>query len=298
MTYPARPSALGRQRAAFAALIVCVAMGIRHTFGLFLTPMSMEHQWSREVFSFALALQNLMWGATQPFAGFLADRYGARRVLWGASILYALGLLGMAYASTGSGLAASAGLLIGAAQSGCTYSVVFAAMGALVPATRAAGHGRGRRGRLLRPVPDDSGGIEPDRRHGLVRHPAGVRRRRAADHAAGRRADPRLVAAATKGQTGREALHEAARKGLPAAQPGLFRLRLPGGVHRRAFPHLPARQGPRPRGRHDLPGADRPVQRVRQLRRRPPRQPRPKRLLLSAIYAARSVSSRSSSGCR
>jgi MFS family permease len=88
---------------AFAALIVCVAMGIRHTFGLFLTPMSMEHQWSREVFSFALALQNLMWGATQPFAGFLADRFGARRVLWGASILYALGLLGMAYSSTGTG---------------------------------------------------------------------------------------------------------------------------------------------------------------------------------------------------
>ncbi|MBK8763022.1 MAG: MFS transporter [Sulfuritalea sp.] len=123
---------------AFAALIVCVAMGIRHTFGLFLTPMSMEHQWNREVFSFALALQNLMWGATQPFAGFLADRYGARRVLWGASAMYALGLLGMAYASTGTGLAASAGLLIGAAQSGCTYSVVFAALGALVPESRRA----------------------------------------------------------------------------------------------------------------------------------------------------------------
>ncbi|MDP2821785.1 MAG: MFS transporter [Sulfuritalea sp.] len=111
-------------------------MGIRHSFGLFLTPMSMEHQWSREVFSFALALQNLMWGATQPFAGFLAHRFGARRVLWGASILYTLGLIGMAYASTGSGLAASAGLMIGAAQSGCTYSVVFAALGALVPAAR------------------------------------------------------------------------------------------------------------------------------------------------------------------
>ena len=120
----------------YAALIVCVAMGIRHTFGLFLTPMSMEHQWSREVFSFALALQNLMWGATQPFAGWLADRFGARRVLWGASVLYALGLLGMAWAATGSGLAATAGLMIGAAQSGCTYSVVFAAMGRLVPDAR------------------------------------------------------------------------------------------------------------------------------------------------------------------
>ena len=85
---------------------------------------------------FALALQNLVWGATQPFAGWLADRFGARRVLWGASGLYALGLLGMAYASTGSGLAASAGLLIGAAQSGCTYSVVFAALGAMGPEAR------------------------------------------------------------------------------------------------------------------------------------------------------------------
>ena len=120
----------------YAALIVCVATGIRHTFGLFLTPMSMEHQWSREVFSFALALQNLMWGASQPFAGWLADRFGARRVLWSASVLYALGLLGMAWAATGSGLAATAGLMIGAAQSGCTYSVVFAAMGRLVPDAR------------------------------------------------------------------------------------------------------------------------------------------------------------------
>jgi MFS family permease len=120
----------------YASLIVCVSMGIRHTFGLFLTPMSMEHQWSREVFSFALALQNLLWGATQPFAGWLADRFGARRVLWGASVLYALGLLGMAWASTGSGLAATAGLMIGAAQSGCTYSVVYAAMGRLLPAEK------------------------------------------------------------------------------------------------------------------------------------------------------------------
>jgi len=49
-----------------------------------------------------------MWGASQPFAGWLADRFGARRVLWSASVLYALGLLGMAWAATGSGLAATA----------------------------------------------------------------------------------------------------------------------------------------------------------------------------------------------
>jgi MFS family permease len=120
----------------YAALIVCVAMGIRHTFGLFLTPMSMDHQWGREVFSFAMALQNLMWGASQPFAGWLADRYGARRVLWGASLLYTVGLLGMAFAASAGGLAASAGLLIGMAQSGSTYSVVFAALGKVVPEAR------------------------------------------------------------------------------------------------------------------------------------------------------------------
>ncbi len=121
---------------AYAALIVCVAMGIRHTFGLFLTPMSMAQQWPREVFSFAMALQNLMWGISQPFAGLLADRYGARRMLWAGSVLYAFGLLGMAYAASGTGLAASAGLMIGIAQSGTTYSVVFSALGRLVPDAR------------------------------------------------------------------------------------------------------------------------------------------------------------------
>ncbi len=134
-TQPRRPIAVVLT---FAALIVCVAMGIRHTFGLFLTPMSMEHQWGREVFSFAMALQNLMWGASQPFAGWLADRYGARRVLWGASLLYAAGLLGMAYANTATGIAASAGLMIGIAQSGSTYSVVYAAMGKLLPDNKRA----------------------------------------------------------------------------------------------------------------------------------------------------------------
>ena len=121
---------------AFAAPIVCVAMGIRHTFGLFLTPMSMEHQWPREVFSFAMAFQNLMWGAAQPFAGLLADRLGPRRVLLGGGVLYALGLLGMAWSTTGTGLAASGGLMIGMAQSATTYTIVFAALGRLVPEAR------------------------------------------------------------------------------------------------------------------------------------------------------------------
>lgn len=120
----------------FASLIVCISMGIRHTMGLFLTPMTQAQQWSREVFSLAIAVQNLAWGACQPFAGLLADRFGARRVLWTGAALYALGLAGMAWSSTGTGLSASAGLLIGMAQSGTTYSVVFAAMGRIVPPAR------------------------------------------------------------------------------------------------------------------------------------------------------------------
>jgi MFS family permease len=117
----------------FAALIVCLSMGIRHTFGLFLAPMTQDKQWSRELFSLAIAVQNLAWGASQPFFGLVADRYGARRVLWAGALFYALGLAGMAWSASGSGLTASAGLLIGLAQSGTTYSVVFSALGRLLP---------------------------------------------------------------------------------------------------------------------------------------------------------------------
>ena len=210
---------------AFSALIVCVAMGIRHTFGLFLTPMSMEHQWSREVFSFALALQNLLWGATQPFAGFLADRFGARRVLWSASLLYALGLVGMAYAATGSGLAASAGLMIGAAQSGCTYSVVFAALGALVPPARrgwAMGvvAAAGSFGQFLM-IPVASGLINGMGWFGtLLVFAAGAL---LIIPLGGALTRGLVAAAAGKGQTGGEALREAAReKGYLLLNVGFF----------------------------------------------------------------------------
>ncbi len=104
----------------FTAGIVCVSMGIRHTFGLLLAPMSSEHHWGREVFSFAIAVQNLAWGASQPFAGLLADRWGAKRVLWIGGALYALGLAGMALATSATGLSASAGLVLGLAQSATT----------------------------------------------------------------------------------------------------------------------------------------------------------------------------------
>ncbi|MCZ2290527.1 MAG: MFS transporter [Burkholderiales bacterium] len=107
------------------AAIVTLSMGIRHGFGLFLQPMTMDRGWSRETFAFALALQNLVWGFTGPLAGVWADRFGAWRVLIVGALLYAGGLVTMALASSGLGLSGSAGVLLGMAQAGTTYAVIY-----------------------------------------------------------------------------------------------------------------------------------------------------------------------------
>ena len=80
--------------------IAMLAFGPRSASGQFLTPMSMAYGWGREVFSLALAIQNLLWGVGQPFAGAIADRFGTIRVLCGGAMLYALGLALMAYSQT------------------------------------------------------------------------------------------------------------------------------------------------------------------------------------------------------
>src|SRR5215831_11029522 len=63
-----------------ASVILTLSLGTRHSFGLFLQPMSMDNGWGREVFGFAIAVQNLLWGLSQPATGMLADRFGAGRV--------------------------------------------------------------------------------------------------------------------------------------------------------------------------------------------------------------------------
>ena len=118
------------------ALIVTVSMGIRHGFGLWLQPITVERGWSRETFAFALAVQNLAWGAAGPISGMLADRLGAFRVLVAAGLLYAIGLVLMAVSNSGLAFTGSAGLLIGVAQSGCTYAVIYGVIGRNVSAEK------------------------------------------------------------------------------------------------------------------------------------------------------------------
>jgi len=111
------------------AAIVTMSMGIRHGFGLWLQPVTIERGWNRETFAFALAVQNLAWGLAGPLAGAIADRWGAFRVLVVGSLLYAAGLVTMGLATTGAGFLGSAGLLIGMAQAGTTYAIVYGVIG-------------------------------------------------------------------------------------------------------------------------------------------------------------------------
>ena len=111
------------------AAIVTLSMGIRHGFGLWLQPITMERGWTRETFAFALAVQNLTWGVAGLFVGMVADRFGAYRVLLAGSLIYALGLATMAIAATPLAFTASAGVLLGIAQAGTTYAVVYGVVG-------------------------------------------------------------------------------------------------------------------------------------------------------------------------
>ena len=117
----------------FGCLITIVAYGPRSTLGFFLTPMSTAHHWGRDVFAFALALQNLLWGVGQPLGGIIADRFGTVRVLCAGAIFYGLGFALMAHATSEPALDLSAGVLIGFGLAGCSFPVVLAALGKLVP---------------------------------------------------------------------------------------------------------------------------------------------------------------------
>jgi predicted MFS family arabinose efflux permease len=121
---------------ACGAFILLLSFGIRSNFGLFLQPMSLDLGWGREVFALAMAIQNLLWGISQPFVGAIADKWGTARTVVGGGLLYALGVYLMSTTASPPELYFSGGVLIGFALSGTSFGVILAAVGRSVPAGR------------------------------------------------------------------------------------------------------------------------------------------------------------------
>ncbi|MGP0090882.1 MAG: MFS transporter [Xanthobacteraceae bacterium] len=135
---PSAPAAAGAWRApfliiGFGCLISLMSFGPRSSLGFFLTPMSTDNNWGRDVFAFALAIQNLLWGIGQPLAGMIADRFGSVRVFCAGGLMFALGLALMAHASSAPMLDLSAGALIGFGLSGTSFMMIVATFGKLLP---------------------------------------------------------------------------------------------------------------------------------------------------------------------
>jgi MFS family permease len=119
------------------AAVIAISLGVRQTFGIYLVPMTLDLEWSRGLFGFAMAIQNLLWGAAQPFVGGLADRYGSGKVIAGGAILYAIGVFGMASAITPVELVITGGVLVGLGMSGAGIAVVYGAVSrAVAPENR------------------------------------------------------------------------------------------------------------------------------------------------------------------
>jgi predicted MFS family arabinose efflux permease len=111
------------------ALIVTLSMGIRHGFGLWLQPITQDQGWTRQNFAFAIGIQNISWGIFGIFAGMLADKFGAFKVILAGALCYALGLAGMALSTSVLMFTLTAGVLIGAAQAGTTYAIIYGVIG-------------------------------------------------------------------------------------------------------------------------------------------------------------------------
>ena len=116
--------------------IAMITLGLRTSFGLFTEPLSAVRGWDRETFAFAIGLQNLFWGIGQPFAGAVADRFGAGRVLAVGGALYALGTALMALSTSAGTLALTGGVLLGLGLAGGSFTIVLAAFARLVPEER------------------------------------------------------------------------------------------------------------------------------------------------------------------
>jgi MFS family permease len=113
--------------------IAMIGFGPRATMGFFQLPIISDNSWGRDTFGFAIAVQNLFWGIGQPFAGAVADRFGTLKVLIGGMILYAAGLVLMTISTSPAIFTLTSGVLIGFGLSGCSFNLVLAAFGKLLP---------------------------------------------------------------------------------------------------------------------------------------------------------------------
>ena len=117
-------------------IVMGLALGVRHVEGLFMLPVVSDRGWTRASFAFAMAIQNLAWGVSQPLTGMIADRFGAARVVAASLALYALGLYAMAHATTPGAFVWSAGVCVGVALSGTAFGAVYGAINRLVAPAR------------------------------------------------------------------------------------------------------------------------------------------------------------------
>ena len=124
--------------------IALLSLGERSAFGLFQNDIVASREWGRETFAFAFALQNLVWGIGQPFAGALADRFGTMRVLMTGGLLYAIALAGSVYAESALGFTLLFGVVLGLGMSASSFTLVISAFGRVVsPAQRTLAFGVG-----------------------------------------------------------------------------------------------------------------------------------------------------------
>ena len=122
------------------SILLALAFGIRHSFGIFLIPVSEKNLWGREVFAMGLAFQNLMWGIWQPFTGRISDKIGAGVVVVVGSILYSLGLFLMGFLTTKTGFVIASGIL-GIGISGVTFPIFGAISRSVTPEKRSVSIG-------------------------------------------------------------------------------------------------------------------------------------------------------------
>jgi MFS family permease len=129
----ARPSIIALVILACGSVICLLSLGLRSTFGLYMGPISSDLGWGREIFSFAIALQSLVWGVTTPIFGYLSDRYGPGKVVAAGGVFYALGLLMMAWANDPLDATLGIGVLTGFAMAMTGFPIVLSVIGRKFP---------------------------------------------------------------------------------------------------------------------------------------------------------------------